>query len=375
MDKLKIGEVIQRLRKQNKITQEQLANHIGISTAAISKWESGSSYPDIVTLPTLARFFNVTIDDLMNFKITLTQEDINKIVEECEILINQGELIKATNLCEKYINKYPQSYLLKFNLCRIYNMCNLLNNEEDKVTKWRGRCIELLEEIVNESNDIKLIEQSLFQLSSNYMILEKFDKAEACLKKIHKPEVNPHTILSSIYVEQGNIEEARKVLQNNVLYGLADMYSSCSMLAATYYNSNKNILKEHIDTNIAKRYVDLSMKIKELLNPEGKRLMFLDANYLILSEMYMKEGDIESAILNLEKMLENIKYGVKEGIIETNQVWCFNYLPDKNQINSESALKIAIENLVVTLDIQFESIKDNNRFAEIVTELRKIARI
>ena len=116
------------------------------------------------------------------------------------------------------------------------------------------------------------------------------------------------------------------------------------------------------------------MKIKELLYPEGKRLMFLDANYLILSEMYMNEGDIKNAILNLEKMLEDIKYGVKEGIIETNKVWCFNYLPDKNQISSESALKMAIENVVVTLDMQFKSIKDNNRFTEIVTELRKIAK-
>lgn len=57
MEKLLVGDVIYNLRKEKRITQEQLANFIGVSTAAVSKWESGISYPDITLLPVIATFF------------------------------------------------------------------------------------------------------------------------------------------------------------------------------------------------------------------------------------------------------------------------------------------------------------------------------
>ena len=47
MEKLLIGDVIYRLRKEKGITQEQLTNFTGVSAVAVSKWESGISYPDI----------------------------------------------------------------------------------------------------------------------------------------------------------------------------------------------------------------------------------------------------------------------------------------------------------------------------------------
>lgn len=84
MEKLSIGEVIYRLRKEKGITQEQLANFIGVSTAAVSKWESETSYPDITLLPVIAIFFNVTIDTLLNFKIELSDEEVMALFSECE---------------------------------------------------------------------------------------------------------------------------------------------------------------------------------------------------------------------------------------------------------------------------------------------------
>ncbi len=62
MEKLAIGDVIHKLRNDKGIIQEQLANFIGLSTAAVSKWESGISYPDIILLPIIAAFLNVSID-------------------------------------------------------------------------------------------------------------------------------------------------------------------------------------------------------------------------------------------------------------------------------------------------------------------------
>ena len=62
-----MGAIIARLRKQKGLTQEQLANELGISYQAVSKWETGNSCPDIATLPLLAELFGVSIDELFGF--------------------------------------------------------------------------------------------------------------------------------------------------------------------------------------------------------------------------------------------------------------------------------------------------------------------
>lgn len=59
-----IGTKIATLRKQKDITQEEMANAIGTSAQAISKWERGKNYPDIELLPIIADFFSTTIDNL-----------------------------------------------------------------------------------------------------------------------------------------------------------------------------------------------------------------------------------------------------------------------------------------------------------------------
>ena len=63
MDKPTFGSVLQNLRKEKKITQEQLASHLGVSPQAVSKWENGS-YPESDLLPAIADFFGVSIDYL-----------------------------------------------------------------------------------------------------------------------------------------------------------------------------------------------------------------------------------------------------------------------------------------------------------------------
>lgn len=64
---LRIGENIKNLRRRKGMTQENLAELLNISSAAVSKWESGSTYPDITAIIPLAQIFDVTIDELMGF--------------------------------------------------------------------------------------------------------------------------------------------------------------------------------------------------------------------------------------------------------------------------------------------------------------------
>lgn len=60
-----LGKTIQELRKQKNVTQEELAAELGVTAAAVSKWENGYTLPDILMLCALADFFQVTTDELL----------------------------------------------------------------------------------------------------------------------------------------------------------------------------------------------------------------------------------------------------------------------------------------------------------------------
>lgn len=63
-----IGEKIAELRKERKMTQEDLAGLIGVSSQTVSKWETGVTMPDVLLLPTLAGIFEVTVDELFSIQ-------------------------------------------------------------------------------------------------------------------------------------------------------------------------------------------------------------------------------------------------------------------------------------------------------------------
>jgi transcriptional regulator with XRE-family HTH domain len=68
---INIGFVIQKLRKLKGLTQEQVADAMGVSKAAVSKWGSGNTYPDITLLATLARLLDANINELFLVKYPL----------------------------------------------------------------------------------------------------------------------------------------------------------------------------------------------------------------------------------------------------------------------------------------------------------------
>ena len=69
---MEFHEKLQELRKQKGLTQEELAEKLYVSRTAISKWESGRGYPNIESLKATAKFFSVTVDDLLSTDEVLT---------------------------------------------------------------------------------------------------------------------------------------------------------------------------------------------------------------------------------------------------------------------------------------------------------------
>lgn len=74
---MEFNEKLQRLRKQNSLTQEQLAQQLYVSRTAVSKWESGKGYPNIDSLKAISRLFSVSIDELLSSDelITLAEDE------------------------------------------------------------------------------------------------------------------------------------------------------------------------------------------------------------------------------------------------------------------------------------------------------------
>ena len=64
-----LGNKIKQLRKQKNISQEVLAQYLGVSFQAVSKWETGTTMPDVLLIPSIASFFGVTIDELFDFNL------------------------------------------------------------------------------------------------------------------------------------------------------------------------------------------------------------------------------------------------------------------------------------------------------------------
>ncbi|MBQ8551848.1 MAG: helix-turn-helix transcriptional regulator [Clostridia bacterium] len=106
-----IGTNIKRLRNARNITQEQLAEAMNVTCAAVSKWERGETYPDITLLGPLAYYFEVTLDELMGYNREKVQTEINKVIA----LYRQywkSDYKKAREIIIKAHHDYPDDYFI-----------------------------------------------------------------------------------------------------------------------------------------------------------------------------------------------------------------------------------------------------------------------
>ena len=78
---LNLSENLIRFRKERKLTQSDVAQHLGITKASVSKWETGQTMPDVALLPLIASFYGVTLDELMGYEPMLTNQQIQAIYE------------------------------------------------------------------------------------------------------------------------------------------------------------------------------------------------------------------------------------------------------------------------------------------------------
>jgi len=118
---LYLGSIIRECRMKRGLTQEQLGQELGVSTQSISRWENSATYPDIMMLPVIADFFEITIDQLMGRTRECKAEEREAFFSG----IQQLSVDERINKLREMLQTYPQD---------IYFMFSLANNLNQKVT-------------------------------------------------------------------------------------------------------------------------------------------------------------------------------------------------------------------------------------------------
>ena len=109
---LKFGEHLRCLRLKNGPTQERLAELLGVSPQAVSRWETGATYPDITLLPTIANCFEATLDELFGMDELRGEDMARKIFTMAHDLRREGKTDEAIALLKDAAKACPNNYAL-----------------------------------------------------------------------------------------------------------------------------------------------------------------------------------------------------------------------------------------------------------------------
>lgn len=116
-----LGKAIAMMRKEKNMTQAELAEKMGVTDKAVSKWERDLSCPDVATLPRLAELFGITVDELMQGKSTETERDgVSEIISLITRAVALAMGVSVTVLCSmKRIDLYSAVGLLGIGLTAV----------------------------------------------------------------------------------------------------------------------------------------------------------------------------------------------------------------------------------------------------------------
>ncbi len=107
--KISIGGNLRRLRLQKGLTQEQLAEALGLTAQAVSRWENDQAYPDVTYLPGLAMLYGTSIDEIIGMESLKKEERLYEAVSGVYTLAREERLDEAIERARGYLRIYPDS--------------------------------------------------------------------------------------------------------------------------------------------------------------------------------------------------------------------------------------------------------------------------
>lgn len=237
---IKLGEKIRALRKQRNISQEVLAQYLGVSFQAVSKWENGDCLPDVTMIPAIAIFFEVSTDELFDFNRLETEQRIQNACWEIACIRND-EPEKAERMLRELLKQYPGNEIILNNL--LYTM-RAPERCEEVVTL----CKSILE--VVKEDDVKY--DVLRILAETYHDMGQQELVKPTLEQI--PEIYFTKLeLAATLLDGEDALDAAKKQANISRNDLLDMLSRLSQL----YREKGDQVKAAEYATLAKQVYDL----------------------------------------------------------------------------------------------------------------------
>ena len=128
---MSIGTNIKKLRKERGITQEGLAQSLGITPNAVSQWECNRTAPDISQLPLLADIFGVSADVILGIDVTGRSGEIKEFSGKCDLLHSQGKNEERLILCREMSKKYPNDETVLYQLMKVLRVTEETDNGQE----------------------------------------------------------------------------------------------------------------------------------------------------------------------------------------------------------------------------------------------------
>jgi len=228
MKELNIGRILIENRHKRGVTQDELANYIGVSKASVSKWENAVTYPDITILPKLAAFFNISIDELMGYEPQLTKEEIRKLYRQLSSEFSSRPFHEVTEHCRKIVKKYFSCLPLLFQIGALYVNHNMLAESPEQSANLLEEAAGLFVRVQKESDDLELAKMALHMQALCLLSLGRVNEVFDLLEPLELSPLSPEPLLSSAYQAIGNTKEAKKILQVGIYQSLVQLFSLLS---------------------------------------------------------------------------------------------------------------------------------------------------
>lgn len=304
-----MGQIIRRLRKERNLTQDELAEQLGVTFQAISKWENDTGMPDISHIIPLATVFNVSTDVLFGICGRNDVEEVNKIIEQAESKITHPvtrECIKQQyDELQKGLEKYPSNTVLLSQ--SLEAGISLAYPENDVFDADNGEAI--YKECVRQANIVIKYGKNTTDILRAHMIMVllhsaygNFEAAEIHANEFPwRADMTIHNMKAYIAHFKKDYRSENKCYQNDLMYHFEAMLDDLVAIAISYHH-----LKCYQNTEYALMQalsiIDLICKDEEIVPCFHCRER--GDIYFLLAMLYLDMDRTEDALSMIEKMAE-----------------------------------------------------------------------